>query len=177
MNILVLKNDGQLCMRPDTSLNKENGDFYAPDGLCRLDWSPVLFARICKAGKAVQKGFADRYYDSLAFGIFLYPDASCLYDGSTILPYPLMGKEIADGADFRILKDRREIYSNASEDLRERLEDAIVRCSQHSSIRIGDFVALEIAAAECLMTDKDTEQCSLEAQCCGTKTIEININF
>ncbi len=59
--------------RPDTSWEREAGDLYYPDFVTGYEWSPVLFARICKTGKWVGAEFASRYYDTVNYGILLYP--------------------------------------------------------------------------------------------------------
>ena len=54
MNIIVKPYSGQHCYcRPDTTWERENKDFYVPDGVENLRWAPVLFARISKAGKHI----------------------------------------------------------------------------------------------------------------------------
>lgn len=182
---------GKTFVRPDTSLNKENGDFYAPEDVCAIGYCPVIYARISKAGKMVGKEFVQRYYDSIAFGIFLYPSTetrdgkvhyckacSSCFDHSTILPYPLYNSiTLSDEENrFIICKDGKEIFSCNTESVKERLEQAIVSTSAHTSVRIGDFVALELAPIQDLLLPGE-EKCSITAKYCENETIDMNLNF
>ena len=71
MNIVVQTYDGRVQCRPDTSWEREDRDLFAPDFISAYDFVPVLFARICKAGKCIGGKFAGRYYDAVNYGILL----------------------------------------------------------------------------------------------------------
>lgn len=190
MNILVLNNGGKCLLRPDTSLNKENADFYAPDDVIGIGYSPVIFARICKAGKMVMPEFAQRYYDSIAFGVLLHPSTetregkthyckacSSVYDNSTLLPYPLYNNITLNGDNsFELLKDGACIFKCSVDGIREKIEDAIVRTSSHTSVRIGDFVAFELDGVKDLLQPEE-KSCSLSGSYCDNKIIDIKINY
>ena len=73
MNIIVNPYGGGPCYcRPDTTWERENKDFYLPDCITELYWTPVAFAKISKAGKCIGKKFASRYYDACGYGILMY---------------------------------------------------------------------------------------------------------
>lgn len=76
MNIIVSLHEagGRYCFRPDTTLEKESFDYYVPDGIPSLTCCPVLFVRICKAGKAIKERFAERYFDEGGYGVLLYAE-------------------------------------------------------------------------------------------------------
>lgn len=111
MNIIVSlfgSNGADYCFRPDTTLEKESFDYYIPDGVSELTYSPVLFVRLCRAGKAIGEKFAGRYYDSGGFGVLLYGEsiigsgaaaglsmASSL-DKTSLLPFPLIDKDVLE---------------------------------------------------------------------------------
>lgn len=191
MNILVLNAAGKCLMRPDTSINKENVDFYVPDDVDAVGWSPAVFARISKAGKAVQPDFAGRYFDSLSFGLMLHPSCeirdghahyckacAAVFDHSTIIPYPLSGADVLDNAEnsFVLSKDGKEFFRCDTQGTRARIEEAIVKCSSHTSIRIGDFVAVELAAVADLVFRKEQE-CLIEGKFCENKTMEFKVIY
>ena len=100
MNIIVKTSSGHITVRPDTTWEKDNEDFYPPEFVDELTYSPVLFARILKPGRSVGRKFASRYYDSIGFGVLLYPEnmldgtpegyaqAICL-DHTSFLPSPM----------------------------------------------------------------------------------------
>ena len=72
MNIIVITADGHVRCRPDTTWEREDKDIYAPEQVSSYSYSPVLFARISKAGKCIGEKFVDRYYDAVNYGMLLY---------------------------------------------------------------------------------------------------------
>jgi len=99
---IVKTYSGRVIVRPDTSWEKDNEDFYPQDFVDRISFTPVVFARICKPGKSIGIKFAERYYDGINCGILLYPEdlidgsaegfacASCI-DHTSFLPFPQDG--------------------------------------------------------------------------------------
>ena len=97
MNVVVLTSVGNVVVRPDTTWERDNEDFYVPSFIDSLKYSPVLFARVCKPGRSIGEKFASRYFDAVGYGVLLYPTellaikeqgwaaASCL-DHTTFLP-------------------------------------------------------------------------------------------
>ena len=163
MNIIVKAfGTGRFYCRPDTTWEREDKDLYLPDAVSGYLWTPVLFARISKAGKCIGRKFADRYYDAVSYGILLYvkdllcpaeqnaPEAislaaaSCT-DHTSVLPFPMYNKvTLEDGTNiFSVSKDGQEIYSTA-EGSAEIIEDAISGASALISLRIGDILAVEL---------------------------------
>ncbi|MBQ1209070.1 MAG: hypothetical protein IIX64_01190, partial [Bacteroidales bacterium] len=73
MNILVYRlSDQAVYSRPDTTLERESKLYYIPEEVDCLYKVPVLFVRICRAGKCIGEKFAERYYDRLFPGVLLY---------------------------------------------------------------------------------------------------------
>lgn len=133
MNIIVKPHGSDLCYcRPDTTWERENKDFYVPDCVSEIHWAPVIFVRISKAGKCINPKFVSRYYDYYNYGTLLYcsPEngdslISCA-DHTSLLPSPsLKGEELNDGERMLV-------------------EDAICKASKLISVRIGDYVAVEL---------------------------------
>lgn len=153
MNILVKTHSDKIYCRPDTSWERENRDYYVPEGINSLNYSPILFVRISKAGKCVQKKFASRYYDSFGYGILLYigdctedlATTSCA-DRTSLLPHPLYNPLVLDfeNKEFSIFQNENLIY-NTKEGSKEIIEEALEQASKLISIRIGDFLAIEMA--------------------------------
>ena len=104
MNIALKTFSGQVTSRPDTTWERENRDFYIPDFVREMLWSPVLFTRVGKAGKCIGRKYADRYIDGMGFGLLLHPLVECngeavpssCMDHTTILPFPLYNKVVLD---------------------------------------------------------------------------------
>ena len=176
MNIIVKPYGSDLCYcRPDTTWERENKDFYSPECVNEIYWTPVVFARVSKAGKCVGRKFVERYYDGIGCGMLMYCSTSGseentdttsidirslseVVDKSSILPHPLFQPVVLEDAkEFTvsatearsgcntdasvILSDSPVILSGA----KDFLEEAICNASQLTSLRIGDFVAVELA--------------------------------
>lgn len=161
MNILVKTYSGKIISRPDTTWEKDSEDFFPQDFVDSISFSPVLFARICKPGKSVQKRFASRYYDSVNFGILLYPEdlidgspegfacASCL-NHTSFMPVPLFSPDVLSETDnLSISRNGKEIY-NGTGCSRELIEDALSEATSRIYIRTGDFIAIELASRKIL---------------------------
>ncbi len=145
MNIPVYKSTGGIECRPDTTWERENKDFYSPDFVCRYEYSPVVFARIAKAGKCISPKFAERYYDGTGFGLLLYPDGLSYMDHTSILPMPLYNKLTPNhpGNEFVLRQDGAEIF-NSREGFIDKIEAAICEASKYLTLRIGDMIAVEL---------------------------------
>ena len=152
MNILVSrKKDEKIYFRPDTTINRENKDIYIADNISELYYSPVLFAKITKAGKYINPKYISRYIENFSFGILIYEGegivnedyacSSCL-DYSSILSATVYERENQDNI-FSISLSDKIIFSYSFDNIDE-LETAICNASKYTSLRIGDMVALEL---------------------------------
>ena len=190
MNIIVQPYGSNWCYcRPDTTWERENKDFYVPDGIEEVLWAPVIFARVSKAGKCIGKKFISRYYDSFNFGILLYcrPEnmegkdltafTSCA-DHTSLLPSPLCEAAAieAEGNIFRVKRKGEEIFLIDAAAVKERLENAICAASRTTSLRIGDYVALELRQTESLASKSETET-AVTAELSGKTLYEIKVIF
>lgn len=174
MNIIVSlfgSNGADYCFRPDTTLEKESFDYYIPDGVSELTYSPVLFVRLCRAGKAIGERFAGRYYDSGGFGVLLYGEsiigrgaaaglsmASSL-DKTSLLPFPLIDKDVLENSENSFSLSVKERSMN-EHSINERsvnrngtfachpdfagIPEILHRISVRTSLRTGDIVAVEL---------------------------------
>lgn len=137
MNILVHTYSGRHIVRPDTTWENDSEDYFAPDYVESLTYSPVVFCRVCKPGRSVGERFVGRYYDSVNFGMLLYPEnlidgsaegfaeANCI-DHTSFLPSTLFPKEafteltavpvlMKDGQDIRFIPSANESKQSAEE--------------------------------------------------------------
>lgn len=174
MNIIVSlfgSNGADYCFRPDTTLEKESFDYYIPDGISELTYSPVLFVRLCRAGKAIGEKFAGRYYDSGGFGVLLYGEsiigsgaaaglsmASSL-DKTSLLPFPLIDKDVLENGrnSFSLSVNERSVNGLSVNGLSVNgngtfvchpdfagIPEILHRISIRTSLRTGDIVAVEL---------------------------------
>ena len=191
MNIIVKPYGTDLChCRPDTTWERENKDFYSPECVNELHWAPIVFARICKAGKCIGGKFAPRYYDAFNFGALLYcltsesPDiafTSCA-DHTSLLPAPLYNPVVMENEDniFEVKKNGEKIFTSRDisieASLKEVIEDAICKASRLTTLRIGDFIAVELAPVSLMAATCDGET-SLKATYCENELFDIKLIF
>ena len=158
MNIIVKPYGSDLCYcRPDTTWERENKDFYSPECVNEIYWTPVVFARVSKAGKCVGRKFVERYYDGIGCGMLMYCSGqairqlSHIVDKTSILPHPLVQPVVLeDEKEFTVSATEASSGCNTDASVilsgaKDLLEEAICNASQLTSLRIGDFVAVELA--------------------------------
>lgn len=161
MNIIIQTDNGYCC-RPDTTWERENRDFYSPDLIKDLSFSPILFARISKAGKCIGRKFAHRYYDAVNYGILLYAEnligtdvtgfvSASMIDHTSILPYPMYDRCVLEEGtnEYIISLNGENVFRTSAGEVRM-IEDAISEASRLISLRIGDHIAIELAGRSIL---------------------------
>ena len=224
MNIIVKPYGSDLCYcRPDTTWERENKDFFSPECVNEIYWTPVVFARVSKAGKCVGKKFVERYYDGVGCGMLLYcgtsglsvssgdprnpATAGCALQRSTgpfaeSLATPTRGWEnaISDHQPIRqlshivdktsilphplfqpvVLEDEKEFTVSGSPVIlsgaKDLLEEALCKASELTSLRIGDFVAVELAAPAALARREDGEV-AVKGTFCEKEIFDFKIIF
>lgn len=199
MNIIVrLYGSGKFLCRPDTSWERENKDLFAPDSVSSYLWTPILFARISKAGKCVGRKFASRYWDAVSYGALLYvgdmldgsPEsmacASCA-DRTSVLPFPMYDKATLESGlnMFSLRIDSIEAYSTVTEGATEMIEEAITASSAIVSLRIGDIIAIELAPMQPMgqgvqteahgTCDRSPEMTEISGTFCDNELFKFNI--
>lgn len=189
MNIIVRPSDHDLCYcRPDTTWERENRDYYCPDCLETLEWTPVIFARISKAGKCIGNKFIGRYYDAINFGALIYTGTeeiaftSCT-DHTSILPFPMYNPVVMENGEnlYEVCKNNEVIFSTSNFqksiiEIRQKLEESICLASQLTSLRIGDFVVVELAPRTQL-AERENGEASLSLRFCGNEIFSNRIIF
>ena len=189
MNIVIRPYGSKGCYcRPDTTWERENRDFYVPEGIDEIRWTPVAFVRISKAGKCIGAKFVERYYDSFNFGALLYciEDQSVpqdiaftsLADHSSILPSPLCNPIVMEGEEneYIVIRNGKEIFRSGVSSVRQQLEDAVIAASRLTSLRIGDYVAVELDDVKFMASAADGET-SLKATFCGNDIYDLKIIY
>lgn len=189
MNIIVRQFDEPFCRcRPDTSWEKENKGIWLPEFAEGLSYAPVVFTRIVKAGKCVGGKFVSRYYEGFNFGVLLYVTSkfndetivSDYVDHTTLMPHPLYNALVAENVEneFVLRKDGITIYSQkCSRELLNKIEEAICTASQGISLRIGDYIAVELQGRETLESKTNGKSLRLSAEFCENETMDYTINF
>ena len=234
MNIIVKPYGSDLCYcRPDTTWERENKDFFSPECVNEIYWTPVVFARVSKAGKCVGKKFVERYYDGVGCGMLLYcgtsglsvssgdprnpATAGCalqrstgpfaeslatptrgwenaisdhqpirqlshIVDKTSILPHPLFQPVVLeDEKEFTVSTKVAGTGSNAEasvilSEAKDLLEEALCKASELTSLRIGDFVAVELQELQKLASREDGG-IAVKGEFCAKKVFSFNIVF
>ena len=130
MNIIVVRADGSWYTRPDITLVRDADRFCLPDDCKEAVVLHAMCIRIEKAGKAIEKRFADRYFNCCAKAFLLY---GALDDGS-LTPY--LDRATIVEREFRP-------FDTLAESARNGMTDKIVEISRRISYRIGDFIIFE----------------------------------
>jgi len=75
MNLIIAKdlNKGFI-FRPDSSLIRNQSEYYIPDYVENLSFAPVLCVKVFKPGKAISSKFILRHIDTFNYGVILYPE-------------------------------------------------------------------------------------------------------
>ena len=187
MNIIVKPYGSALCYcRPDTTWERENRDFYSPECVNEIYWTPVVFARISKAGKCVGNKFVERYYDGFNFGVLMYcaiEDSSGLIsafvDHTSILPNPLYNPVVLEGENTGEVMRNGEKTDFGTVNMAEAknlLQEAICNASKLTTLRIGDYVAVELAQQK-LLTSRTDNETAIRGIFCENETFNFKIIF
>lgn len=188
MNIIVKTSSSKYIVRPDTTWERDNEDFFPPEFVNGLSFTPVLFARISKPGRSISTRFASRYYDGVGYGMLLYPEdllgsgeedfacASCL-DHTSFLPFPMFLPLVLGKEDnlFRIFKEGKVLFESSSGTL-DMIENAVSEASKYVCFRSGDIIAIELQARETLCRREDGPV-NISATFCKNRTMEFKIIF
>ena len=255
MNIIVRPYGSEFChCRPDTTWERENKDFYSPECVNEIWWTPVVFARVCKAGKCVGSKFVERYYDGVGCGMLMYcvvesrngltevsgdprlrfaqpprpatagcslqkPTGLFAYrsrgwhvtynllsihsdrkttppciedsrlvvecaDHTSVLPMPLYNAVVMEnegneygveigGMTVPVIGTEGAMESGKAKEL---LEETICKASELTSLRIGDFVAVELEGMKRL-TSRETGSVRVKGTFCENEIFDFNVIF
>lgn len=141
MNIIVRTYGGSIIVRPDTTWSRNNDDYFVPDFVDEISWSPVVCVRISRLGKHIEEKFASRYYDGAGKGVLLYPEN--LLDGT---PESYASASILDRTSCIVLPEGD--LSMLGDDGRKMMDEALARASRFARVRAGDILAVEMAPRE-----------------------------
>ena len=198
MNIIVKPYGSDLCYcRPDTTWERENKDFYSPECVNEIYWTPVVFARVSKAGKCVGRKFVERYYDGVGCGVLLYCGISTtsfdgsagvrslseVVDRSSILPHPLFQPVVLEDEKEFMVSCQHDAQGDAAlshniilSGAKDLLEEALCNASQLTSLRIGDFVAVELKELQKLVS-REEGNIAVKGEFCEKDVFSFNIVF
>ena len=188
MNIIVRSFSGHTLVRPDTSWNRKSEDFYVPEFVSEISYSPVLIARVSKPGKGIAPEFASRYFDCVGYGVLLYASnledgsaegyaASICLDHSSVLPLPLYQSVVLGKPDnfFRLSLDGTKIYSTSFGTVCM-IEEALVEATKVLLVRTGDLLSIELEQRK-ILCSRSCGEALVEASYCDNFLMEFKIIF
>ena len=181
MNIIVKPHGSDLYYcRPDTTWERENRDFYSPECVNEIYCAPIVYARVCKAGKCIGAKFVERYYDGVGCGVLLYGATEngmvSYIDKSSILPSPLYNPVvIEDDKEFQLVANGEERIVTLT-GTKKTVEDTICRSSEFITLRVGDFVAIEVEPAK-LMCTREDEEVAISGKFCENEIFNLKVIF
>lgn len=168
MNIIVKTASNHYVVRPDTTWERDFEDFFPPEFVSSLGFTPVLTARISKPGRSIGRKFAERYYDFAGFGVLLYPCdlldgsaegfacASCL-DHTSFIKMP--DKPVSELDSFKLSTEFAVLFeSEKVSGASEIIEEAIFEATKYIYIRTGDLIAIELDGIKPLVSRKGVPQ-------------------
>lgn len=163
MNIIVTPYQKQsFYCRPDSTLIRALDEYYIPDEVENISAAPIIYIKTLRAGKAVSNRFVERYVDSFGFGILLHPSLkSECFEGSPERPFiensldytsviPLLSfpeSELKRASDhkFEVTINYKKAYDDLIFPDYDEIIGKISAISKYCSLRIGDFIAIELA--------------------------------
>lgn len=165
MNILTIPYGSNLhYIRPDISCNKDWNDYFCPDYIEEIVAVPFIYIRIEKAGKAISSKFAQRYYQTIGYGIHLIatslirPDNPASWWLANSLDNTTYFSPLVPVGQTQTIIDTlspREQECPQGETIRQTIEQidfSIEKVSGYSSLRTGDLIALELPYANTYLT-------------------------
>lgn len=165
MNIIVspYRKQGFYC-RPDSTLIRAIDEYYIPDEVESISASPILYIKTLRAGKAISNRFVERYVDSFGFGILLHPTLKSEYfegaserpfienslDYTSIIPllsFPDTELKAATSHKFEVTINYKNEFGDFVYPSYDEIIGKISTISKYCSLRIGDFIAMELTSA------------------------------
>ncbi|MBQ3660263.1 MAG: hypothetical protein IJR25_08025 [Bacteroidales bacterium] len=152
MNIVIVKPGGDYYFRADSTLNHKFLDYYCPDAVERLAVVPVIYTRIKKTGKCVSDRFAQRYFDSFAFGCLINdttggvsPSMAVSLDATTVMGMDFSPIEDLPQSNFTLAVNDISVFKMGEVPGIECFTNALCAVTARSMLRMGDILALELA--------------------------------
>jgi len=158
VNIVVRNAAGRYFVRPDTTRDKNNEDYFPTDNIRLLTCTPAITVSISRSGKYIGSSFVRRYYDTLGVGLLLYPEnmitgreedfacASCL-DHTSYIPVPeiTLSEYTGPSGEMTLTADGMTIWQGTLPDI-ALIDSAIREASEILYLRKGDIIVIELSS-------------------------------
>ncbi len=143
-------------LKPDSSILRNNKDFYLPEFSENLQYELEVIFRVCRLGKHIQAKFAHRYYDAVGLGIdFTARDLQMKckekglpweiaksFDGSAAISEFIPLEEFKGQKDFKFTLQKNDtvVQSGNTSDMLFTIDAIIEYVSKFVTLKIGDVI-------------------------------------
>lgn len=143
-------------LKPDSSILRNNKDFYLPGFSENLQYELEVIFRVCRLGKHIQAKFAHRYYDAVGLGIdFTARDLQMKckekglpweiaksFDGSAAISEFIPLEEFKGQKDFKFTLHKNDtvVQSGNTSDMLFTIDAIIEYVSKFITLKIGDVI-------------------------------------
>ncbi|MDR0421134.1 MAG: fumarylacetoacetate hydrolase family protein [Prevotellaceae bacterium] len=143
-------------MRPETSLLRNNQNFFYPEFTKNIVCGVSVFIRLSRIGRCIYKKFANRYYEQIGVGIFFIAadvlqklqnenmpaDVARCFDFSLpISPETISKNEInCNNMNVQLVVNDKILQEYSTSQLSFDIDDIISHISQYVSFKIGDII-------------------------------------
>jgi len=160
VNILTVGHDYTLFkFRSDSTMTRSQENYYLPDYVKSISFTPIVFFRCSRPGKSVEERFAHRYIDAFGYGILLNPSLSdditsnrefiaSALDFTSIIP--LETHPISDYGFYPSFKplmlsvNGHVILESPVHPTYDRIRQMIAGITRFAATRTGDLIAYEL---------------------------------
>lgn len=143
-------------LKPDSSILKNNKDFFIPSFSDNLQYELEVVLHICKLGRHIHAKYAHRYYDAVGLGIdFTARDLQwkCkekglpwemakAFDGSAAISEFIPVGEFSDvqNLNFKLYKNEEIVQIGNTSDMLFKIDTIIEYVSKFMTLKIGDII-------------------------------------
>ncbi len=146
-------------LRPDSSMLRENDDFYVPHFSSDIVCGCGITVRINRLAKCIEPRFAERCYDSVGVGTAFFArdvmqraiaaghpcDEAYCFDRSLAVSPEVVDKEGIADSEISVSVGTQECTAKIA-DMRLSIDECISRASQLATLKTGDIVYIGMPA-------------------------------
>lgn len=140
--------------KPETSLLQNNKPFYIPEYSNKILFSPELVVKINKAGKYIDKKFAETYYNAVAVGLNMHAtdiqenliknklplDKSYSFDGSSPISIFFERSTFNSSFTFQVYSEAKIIFEYNADKMIYSIDRIISSISEYIMLKTGDII-------------------------------------
>ena len=162
MKIIIVDKTNNFRLIPDSALLLRNRPLFIPDSMQALHAKIALVVKINRLGKHIQERFAPNYFDEIGCAIHFYDKdrletlmqqgspwerATC-FDGSFALSEFVKAPDHTGYPEISFYGNNDEKQTFETEQIKQKLPAVISELSTCMTLKIGDYIALELGEAE-----------------------------